>query len=171
MGLIIIVLSSDYFHERSLHTVFGMVVGVIGCAVMAAAPSSDPKLRYGFAHVCLSGVFAGGPLVAAWLAGNTPWKGARSFVLGLNGYANLAGVIAGQLYKSKYRPSYSFPLIVTMAMSAVGILGFLSVRGMYMVENKRRRKEIATWDEDRFEEEQNSTQRRGDQRKTWIYGY
>ncbi|KAM7183216.1 Major facilitator superfamily domain containing protein [Naviculisporaceae sp. PSN 640] len=169
VGLIIIVLSSDHFHERSLHTVFGMILGVIGCAVMAA--SSDPKLRYGFAHVCLSGVFVGGPLVAVWLAGNTPWKGARSFVLGLNGYANLAGVIAGQLYKSKYRPSYAFPLIVTMIMSAVGILGFISIRVMYMMENKKRRKEIATWDEDRFEEEQNSTERRGDQRKTWIYGY
>ncbi|KAK3315610.1 major facilitator superfamily domain-containing protein [Apodospora peruviana] len=169
VGLLLIVLSSDHFHERSLHTAFGMVLGVIGCAVMAA--SSDPKLRYGFAHVCLSGVFVGGPLVAVWLAGNTPWKGARSFVLGLNGYANLAGVIAGQLYKSKYRPSYAFPLIVTMIMSAVGILGFILIRAIYMLENKKRRREIATWDEDRFEEEQNSAERRGDQRKTWIYGY
>ncbi|KAK0634128.1 major facilitator superfamily domain-containing protein [Immersiella caudata] len=169
VGLIIFVLSSDYFHERSLHTVAGMVLGVVGCAVMAA--SNDPQLRYGFAHVCLSGVFVGGPLVAVWLAGNTPWKGARSFVLGLNGYANLAGVIAGQLYKSKYRPSYSFPLIVTMIMSVVGMVGFVFIRIMYMLENKKRGKEIATWDEDRFEEEKNSTERRGDQRKTWIYGY
>ena len=169
VGLIIIVLSSDHFHERSLHTVFGMILGVIGCAVMAA--SSDPQLRYGFAHVCLAGVFVGGPLVAVWLAGNTPWKGARSLILGLNGYANLAGVIAGQLYKSKYRPSYSYPLIVTMIMSAVGIVGFIFIRLMYLVENKKRRKEIATWDEDRFEEEMNSAERRGDQRRTWIYGY
>jgi len=169
VGLIIIVLSSDHFHERSLHTVFGMILGVIGCAVMAA--SSDPQLRYGFAHVCLAGVFVGGPLVAVWLAGNTPWKGARSLILGLNGYANLAGVIAGQLYKSKYRPSYSYPLIVTMIMSAVGIVGFIFIRLMYLLENKKRRKEIATWDEDRFEEEMNSAERRGDQRRTWIYGY
>ena len=58
-----------------------------------------------------------------------------------------------------------------MVMSAVGMLGFVFIRVMYMWENKKRRKEIATWDEDRFEEEQNSTERRGDQRKTWIYGY
>jgi len=169
VGLIIIVYSSDYFHERSLHTVFGMILGVIGCAVMAA--SENPQLRYGFAHVCLSGVFVGGPLVAVWLAGNTPWKGARSFILGLNGYSNLAGVIAGQLFKSKYRPSYAFPLTVTMIMSAVGILGFIFIRFMYMLENKKRKKITATWDDDRFFEEQNSTTRRGDQRKTWIYGY
>jgi hypothetical protein len=135
-GLIIIVLSSDHFHERSLHTVFGMVLGVIGCAVMVA--SSNPQLRYGFTHVCLSGGFVGGSLVVVWLAGNTPWKGARSFILGMNGYANLAGVIAGQLYKTKYRLTYAFPLTVTMILSAVGMLGFVFIRVMYMLENEKR---------------------------------
>jgi hypothetical protein len=71
-GLLAIVYSSDHFKERSLHTCFGMTLGLIGCVVMAT--SSNPKLRYGFAHVCLSGVFAGGPLIAVWLAGNTPQK-------------------------------------------------------------------------------------------------
>jgi hypothetical protein len=169
VGLTIFVYSSDRFRERSLHTVAGMLLGLIGCAVMAA--SSDPKLRYGFAHVCLSGVFAGGPLIAVWLAGNTPWKAARSFVLGLNGWANLAGVIAGQLFKGSYAPSYAYPLTVTMILTAVGMLGFVFVRVMYMLENRKRRKIIADWDEHDFIEEQNSTERRGDQRYTWMYGY
>lgn len=72
VGLMAIVYSSDHFKERSLHTCFGMALGLIGCVVMAT--SSNPRLRYGFAHVCLSGVFAGGPLIAVWLAGNTPGK-------------------------------------------------------------------------------------------------
>lgn len=71
-GLLAIVYSSDHFKDRSLHTCFGMALGLIGCVVMAT--SSNPRVRYGFAHVCLSGVFAGGPLIAVWLAGNTPWK-------------------------------------------------------------------------------------------------
>lgn len=71
-GLLAIVCSSDHFKERSLHTCFGMALGLIGCLVMAT--SSNPRVRYGFAHVCLSGVFAGGPLIAVWLAGNTPQK-------------------------------------------------------------------------------------------------
>lgn len=169
VGLIIIVYISDRFRERSLLTVLGMLLGLVGCAVMVA--SSNPKLRYGFAHVCLSGVFASGPLVAVWLAGNTPWKAARSFVLGLNGYSNLAGVIAGQLFKSKYAPSYAYPLTVTMILSAVGMLGFLFVRTMYMLVNRKRRKITATWTEDDFVNEQASSERRGDQRYTWIYGY
>jgi hypothetical protein len=76
--------SSDHFRERSLHTVGGMILGIVGCIVMAT--TTDNQLRYGFAHVCLSGVFVGGPLVAVWLAGNTPWKGARSVILGINGW-------------------------------------------------------------------------------------
>ena len=91
--------------------------------------------------------------------------------MGLNGYSNLAGVIAGQLFKSKYKPSYNYPLTVTMILIAVGMVGFLGIRVAYMLENRKRRRIIADWDEDRFLLEQNSTERRGDQRYTWIYGY
>ncbi|KAI4603060.1 hypothetical protein KJ359_005850 [Pestalotiopsis sp. 9143b] len=101
-GLITIVYSSDRLRERSFHTVFGVMVGIVGCIVMAA--STDNRLRYGFANVCMAGVFVGGPLIAVWLAGNTPWKGTRSVMLGVNGWSNLAGVIAGQIFKSKYAP-------------------------------------------------------------------
>ncbi|KAK4150819.1 allantoate transport protein [Chaetomidium leptoderma] len=147
VGLTLFVISSDRFRERSVYTVVGMLLGLIGCAVMAG--SSDPKLRYSFTHLYLSGVFAGGPLIAA----------------------NLAGVIAGQLFKSSYIPSYSYPLTVTMILTAVGMVGFLFVRGIYILENKKRRKIIAGWDKYNFIEEQNSSERRGDQRYIWIYGY
>ena len=85
-----------------MHTVGSMSLGIIGLIVMAT--STDTQVRYGFAHVCMAGVFIGGPLLAVWLAGNTPWKGTRSVMMGVNGWANVAGVIAGQLFKTKYRP-------------------------------------------------------------------
>src|SRR5690349_9932909 len=84
-----------------------MVLGMVGCIVMAT--SNETKLRYGFTLVCMSGVFAGGPLIAVWLAGNTPWKGTRSVILGVNGWSNLAGVIAGQIFKSRYAPRCESP--------------------------------------------------------------
>jgi len=65
---------------------------------------------------------------------------------------------------------YQYPLTVTMILIAVGIVGFVFLRVMYVIENKRRKRIIANWDEDRFTEEQQSTERRGDQRYTWIYG-
>ncbi|KAL5362006.1 major facilitator superfamily domain-containing protein [Aspergillus floccosus] len=169
VGLIIIVRSSDLLKERSLHTVFGMALGLIGCVVMAT--SSNPKLRYGFAHVCLAGVFAGGPLIAVWLAGNTPNKAARSVILGINGWSNLAGVIAGQLFKSSYAPSYRYPLIVTMILIAVGMVGFCAIRGLYMLENRGRKQIVETWDQSRYTEELTATARKGDKKLTWVYVY
>ncbi|KAI1851512.1 hypothetical protein JX266_002974 [Neoarthrinium moseri] len=167
-GLLIIVWSSDRCGERSLHTAFGMALGIVGCIVMAA--SSENQLRYGFAHVCMAGVFVGGPLVAVWLAGNTPWKGTRSVVLGINGWSNLAGVIAGQVFKSGYAPRYETPLIITVVIMAVGAVGLIFIRYMYMLENKRRICEVADWDEARFVAEAASEERRGDQRWTFLYG-
>ncbi|KAL0930162.1 allantoate transport protein [Colletotrichum truncatum] len=168
VGLLIIVWSSDYFKERSLHTVGGMCLGIAGCIVMAT--STNTQLRYGFAHVCMAGVFVGGPLLAVWLAGNTPWKGTRSVVMGVNGWSNIAGVIAGQIFKSKYAPRYEIPLIVTMIIMACGICGLLFLKYMYRLENRKRAREVATWDETQFSEEAVSEERRGDQRRTFVYG-
>lgn len=186
VGLLIVVYSSDHFRERSMHTVGGMTLGIIGLIVMAT--STDTQLRYGFAHVCMAGVFVGGPLLAVWLAGNTPWKGTRSVIMGVNGWSNIAGVIAGQLFKSKYRPRcqstpFQFsgdldanlpadetPLIVTMAIMVAGICGLGFLKLMYIRENKIRAREVATWDEVDFAAEAASEQRRGDQKRTFMYG-
>jgi sugar phosphate permease len=79
VGLIIIVWSSDRMKERSLHTIFGMALALIGCIVMAT--SDNPRLRYGFSHVCLAGAFVAGPLIAVWLAGNTPLRVSKIFTI------------------------------------------------------------------------------------------
>lgn len=118
-GLFVFVYLSDRFKERSIVVSCSMVLAIIGLVVMYT--SDRPKLRYGFVHVCLAGAFTAGPLIVAWLAGNSPEKvcwccclgflgtnkldqAKRSIIIGINGYSNLAGVIAGQLFKSKYGP-------------------------------------------------------------------
>ncbi|GAA5881962.1 hypothetical protein JCM8547_003934, partial [Rhodosporidiobolus lusitaniae] len=111
--------SSDRFRERSGHTCIAMTIAIIGLAVMYGA--KDNKLRYGFLHVCLGGAFVGGPTILAWLAGNTPVTSTRALIIGINGYSNIAGVIAGQLFKPRYAPTYAFPLRVTMILMSVGI--------------------------------------------------
>ncbi|KPI44477.1 putative transporter [Cyphellophora attinorum] len=169
VGLIIFVTSSDYFRERSLHVVVGMGLGIVGIVVMAT--STDPQLRYGFTHVCLAGVFVGGPLIAVWLAGNTPWKGSRSVILGINGWSNLAGVIAGQLFKKRFAPRYETPLFATIGIMVAGMLGFCIIRTAYFFENRRRHRIIRDWTQEQYEEEAVNEDRRGDQRLTFIYGY
>jgi predicted MFS family arabinose efflux permease len=169
-GLFVFVYSSDHFHERSLHTVTSMALALIGLIVMYT--SSNPHLRYGFTHVCLAGAFSAGPLIVGWLANNTPLLGPRSLVIGINGYSNIAGVIAGQLFKPQYAPSYGYPLKVTMILVSVGMLGFLGMRATYMYENYWRAKQIAGWDEEqRRAEDVGENGRRGDQRWTFMYTY
>jgi hypothetical protein len=93
-------------------------------------------------------------------------------IIRINGYSNIAGVIAGQLFKAQYAPSYGYPLKITMILIGVGMLGFVGIRTAYMYENHRRSKQIASWDEEqRRAEEGGENGRRGDQRWTFMFTY
>jgi hypothetical protein len=52
----------------------------------------------------------------------------------------------------------------------VGALGLVVIRFMYQLENKKRVREIENWDEGQFAAEAASEERRGDQRRTFMYG-
>ncbi|KAF2673481.1 MFS general substrate transporter [Microthyrium microscopicum] len=169
VGLLIIMKLSDRTRERSLWLVVGVLIAIIGLIVMIT--SSDNKLRYGFTHVCLAGAFVGGPIVAAWLAGNSPSGGTRSVILGINGWSNLAGVISGQIFKAKYAPTYNYPLKVTLISLGAAVVGFLLIRLSYMQVNRKRRTETALWTEQEFAQEMESSERRGDRKRTFVYGY
>lgn len=160
---------SDRLHQRSLIIVTAMALSIIGFIVLISSP--NPRLRYVFVHVCMMGAGVGGPLVASWLTDNVPDRGTRSVVIGLNGYSNLAGVIAGQLYKSKYAPSYNFPLKITMIIVSVGAAGFAAMRCVYVFLNKRRARIIEEWTEEEFVEEWRNSERRGNRKLTFVYGY
>ncbi|ORY16997.1 major facilitator superfamily domain-containing protein [Clohesyomyces aquaticus] len=168
-GLFCFVWSSDHFKERSIHTASSMMLAIVGLIVMCV--SKNPELRYAFVHICLAGAFTAGPLIVAWLAGNTPEKGMRAIIIGMNGWSNLAGVIAGQLFKPKYGPSYKYPLTVVMVLIAFGACGFLSMRLLLMWINRRRARTTATWTDEQFREENESDARRGDAKLTFRYGY
>ncbi|KAF2401562.1 MFS general substrate transporter [Trichodelitschia bisporula] len=167
VGLLILVYLSDRTRDRSLFIIIGETIGMIGLAVMYA--TKNPRLRYGFTHVCLCGAFAGGPLVATWIADNTPDAATRSVLLGINGWSNLAGIIAGQLFKAKYKPAYTFPLRTVMILVAVDVVGFIALRLLYMYTNRKRkalREQLSA-----EEVEQRDREQRGNHKLTFVYGY
>jgi len=113
VGLVVFVVISDRTKERSIVVACSIGVAMMGLIVMAV--STDPRVRYGFVHVALAGAFTAGPLIVAWLVSNTPEKGVRALIVGMNGYSNIAGVIAGQLFKPAYAPSCkSLPPLLTV---------------------------------------------------------
>jgi len=165
-GLIAFQRSSDYFKERSLHTIAALILSVVGLAVMVG--SKNNVLRYVFLHVCLGGAFAPGATVAAWLGDNTPEASTRVAVFGLLGLTGVSQVIAGQIYKPKYAPSFKTPLLVAMGFSIGAIVLFASIRVVYMIENKRRRQILANMTAEEIAEERANTVRLGDRKLTFI---
>jgi MFS family permease len=147
-----------------------MLISIIGYIVLII-PTSGPRLRYGFLCVAMIGAGTPNPLVAAWLSSNTPDKATRAIVMGLFGWANLAGVVAGQIWLSEYAPTYRVPLMITMILVAIGIVGFLFMRGVYMYANYKRRRLVATWTPEQLEEEKRSTTRRGHEKRYFVYSY
>lgn len=111
------------------------------------------------------------PLTAAWLNDNTPDKATRNILMGIFGWNNLSGVIAGQIYSSKYGPSYYTSVCITLGIVAFGMLGLVVSRVLYMWENRRRRRIVAAWTEEDFERERMNMTRRGHEKTYFMFGY
>lgn len=133
--------------------------------------SDNDKLRYGFLHVALIGSGTATPLIAAWLTDNTPEKETRAITMSFFGISNVSAVIAGQIFRDSYAPSYITSLIITLAVVATGMLGFAGVRGLYMLENRRRRKEISSWTMEQYEDERTTLSRRGHEKRYFTFRY
>ena len=133
--------------------------------------SHSNKLRYGFLFVVMIGAGSINPLSAAWLNDNTPDKATRNIIMGIYGWNNVGGVIAGQVYSSKYGPSYRTSAAITIGLVAVACIGFIGSRLLYMLENKKRRNEIASWSEEQYEEEKMRLDRRGHEKRYFLFGY
>jgi hypothetical protein len=58
-----------------------------------------------------------------------------------------------------------------MILIIIGAFGFISMRVLLMVENRRRARIISTWVADDFEAENLSDERRGDMKLSFRYGY
>jgi len=58
-----------------------------------------------------------------------------------------------------------------MILIAIGACGFIAMRGLLMLENRRRARLISTWTAEDFETENESQERRGDMKLTFKYMY
>ncbi|KAK7191745.1 hypothetical protein DPSP01_008022 [Paraphaeosphaeria sporulosa] len=169
VALITWVWLSDHFHERSLIAAAAMFASCIGYIGLIASHSN--KVRSGFLFIVMIGSGTIPPIAAAWLTDNTPEKATRSVMMGIFGWNNVAGVIAGQIYGSQYGPSYRVSASATLGIVLLGCFGFIGSRILYMRENKKRKAEIANWNEERFEEEKTNFERRGHEKEYFMFGY
>ncbi|KAJ5818979.1 hypothetical protein N7474_004570 [Penicillium riverlandense] len=167
VGLYVVAFSSDHFKERGYHTIFGLIVCLIGL-IMVITIEQD-KGRYAALCILLLGSYITPSLTMAWLSGNTPAPGKRSLVIGVNGFGNLAGVIGSQLFRSEFGPSYLVPLHATLGFIAFSLVGYTAYRFTLRAVNKYRIRKMSTWSEVDIENERDNELRLGDKKYTFIY--
>jgi len=129
---------SDRARQRIPYILLGLALNLIGLLSALLLPSDYLNTRYLALCILLSGSFIASPLTVAWISGNIREPGKRAVALGINGWGNLAGVIAGQLFSPRYAPAYTRPLAVTAGCVTVSMLGYIAFWGALVRENKRR---------------------------------
>jgi hypothetical protein len=184
--------SSDRFQERAGHLIAGMTVVIVGLILTIVTPLDNIGGRYAGLMVLMFGAFIHSPsmlnlhtsplgcmaankflffsVAVAWIAGNTPEPGKRVVSLGISGWANVAGIIGSQLFKSKYGPGFLYPLQVTVGLMSVGWVGFALVAVTMRLVNRWRAKKLEEMTAAEIEEENRSAVRLGDKKWTFVYG-
>ncbi|OAA65321.1 Major facilitator superfamily domain, general substrate transporter [Niveomyces insectorum RCEF 264] len=169
VGLVALAFSSDYFKDRTYHLLLAVGIVIIGSILVVTIESNVGR----YVGLCIMniGTYSQTPLISASLMNNTPSPGKRVLVMGVQGYGNLGGVIAGQLFLSKYAPKYRFPFYVSLGLLAFGWFCYLAYRMSLVYQNKRRAKIIANWTPEQIAEENANDIRRGDMKYTFVYTY
>ncbi|KAI5777989.1 major facilitator superfamily domain-containing protein [Geopyxis carbonaria] len=116
---------SDQAGRRMPFILLGLAINLAGLLAVCALPSSGAFLaRYLALCIVLAGSFIASPLTVAWLSGNIEAPGKRAVALGINGWGNLAGVVAGYLFEPAYAPGYEWPMRVTAGLVAFATVGY-----------------------------------------------
>jgi hypothetical protein len=143
---------SDLHRIRLLPVLYGLAIMVAGLTIVVVLPESWAIPRYLALNVLLSGTYVASPLTVAWISGNTPSPGKRALLLGINGWGNLAGVIAAMLYRPSYADSgYIVPFWWTLVSVALSALGFMLFLRRLRRENATRKRILNSWSEEAIE--------------------
>jgi hypothetical protein len=145
---------SDMHRIRLTPVLSGLAIMVVGLTAVIVLPASWAVPRYLALNMLLSGTYVASPLTVAWISGNTPSPGKRALLLGINGWGNLAGVIAALLFRPSYAKSgYAVPLGWTLASVTLSAIGFVFFRRKLQSENATRRRILNGWGDEAIEME------------------
>lgn len=129
---------SDRDRVRFRYILLGLGINATGLLAAVVLPDEAYTSRYLALCVLLSGSYIASPLTVAWISGNIQLPGKRAVVLGINGWGNVAGVVAGWLFEPKWAPGYRVPLVVTLGCVLVSAGGYAGFVGWVKRENRER---------------------------------
>jgi hypothetical protein len=91
--------------------------------------------------------------------------------MGVNGWSEVATVIANQMFKDQHAPTYRTPLGFSLLLLGISLIGFQLVRWTYSRLNRSRVEETKSWTREQLGQEMAKDKSRGDHLKTYLYGY
>lgn len=145
---------SDKYRIRLVPVLYGLAIMVTGLTTVVILPTSWAIPRYLALNILLSGTYVASPLTVTWISGNAPLPGKRALLLGINGWGNLAGVVAAMLFRPSYAKSgYIVPFWWTLACVTLSALGFIIFLRRLQDENAQRKRVLNSWSEEDIEVE------------------
>jgi len=161
---------SDRYHQRGIFILIGLSVVILGLILTITLPLANQHARYGAIIILLAGTFVGTSLDMAWLASNTPDPGKRTMVLSLNNLGNLAQVFASELFQPQYGPDYQLPMKALLGLMCLAILGYSANSIVLLLVNRHKARRVGAMTPEQLQEENQSDNRVGDKKLTFIYG-
>ncbi|EEP77203.1 predicted protein [Uncinocarpus reesii 1704] len=152
---------SDKSRKRFVPIFASLCVIMAGLALTLLFSPPSTSIGSVILYLCmcllLSGCFIPSPLTVAWYAGNIPDPGKRAIVLGINGYGNLAGIFAAQIFAPKYQEdSFRTPFLMTFGTTLLSLIGFVGLRIMLRMINDARKQYLHRWSEGDLADEHDS---------------
>lgn len=123
-----------------------IILGLVLTLMLSGTPLSSPEAVALYFSLCilLSGSFIPSPLTVAWFSGNIPDPGKRAIVLGVNGYGNLAGVLAALIFSPRWQTdAYRIPFLVTLGFVVASFIGYVMFWVVIRLTNQARARCIA----------------------------
>lgn len=173
-GVVVLFLFARYSdkHQVRLQPILcGLVIVVAGLVLVVMLPTSWPIPRYIALNVLLSGTYVASPLTVAWISGNTPSPGKRAVLLGINGWGNLAGILAAILFRPKYAADgYIIPFWWTLVSVAFAGMGYWIFLHRLQHENQSRKRITRGWTEEHIQRENEAGRGPVPQSHLWLSG-
>lgn len=169
--LFIVARYSDKQRIRLKPILFGLATMATGLVMVVVLPTAWAIPRYLALNVLLSGTYIASPLTVAWISGNTSSPGKRAILLGINGWGNLAGILAAVMFRPKYAESgYALPFALTLCCIALSAIGFVLFLRRLQTENARRKEVLESWSEETIQLELETGTARIPPQWKWMKG-
>ncbi|KAF9110197.1 hypothetical protein BGX27_006663 [Mortierella sp. AM989] len=131
--------SSDRFQERGYHGSLAVGLAAIGYLLLVMTRESSTAARYISLIICTCGVYSFTPVFLSWPSSNIGGHTKRGVAIAaIISFAQIGGVIAGQLYRNDDAPHYVRANAICAGLLTLDVLIILAFKILLRRENKRR---------------------------------